>query len=125
MADFRTWRERLASAAGVKPNRLRYTRKSTESEERQVASHEQQAGAADDLWGPIPEQWWWKDSCSGVSFDRPAFNDLLDYCRENPQTKANPGLLDMYDPSRFGRILDEEGQPDIMTFQSVFSEFER
>ncbi|ODT04187.1 MAG: hypothetical protein ABS52_05920 [Gemmatimonadetes bacterium SCN 70-22] len=122
---FRVWRERLAAAFGIIPDRLRYTRKSTESEDRQVASHDQQAHAADEVWGPISREWWWKDSCSGTSFDRPEFQDLLEFCRQNPRPKSNPGRVELYDPSRFGRTLDEDGQPDIMAFQSVFSEFER
>ena len=125
MTEYRIWRERLAAANGVLPDRVRYTRKSTESEDRQVASHDQQSDAANKEWGAIASEWWWKDSCSGTSFDRPAFQDLLQFCRENQRSKTSPGRVELYDPSRFGRTLDEDGQPDIMAFQSVFSEFER
>ncbi|HEU4629136.1 MAG TPA: recombinase family protein [Gemmatimonadaceae bacterium] len=123
--DFRCWMERRTAADGVLPDRLRYSRKSTESEDRQATSHVQQAGAMDAKWGAIDAVWWWKDSCSGTSFARPAFQDLLDFCRANPRSKKSPGRVEMYDPSRFGRTLDEDGKPDIMAFISVFNEFER
>jgi DNA invertase Pin-like site-specific DNA recombinase len=104
---------------------VRYTRKSTESDDRQATSHSQQAAAMDTKWGGVDSVWLWKDSCSGTTFSRPAFQDLLDFCRANPLPKKSPGRVEMYDPSRFGRTLDEGGSPDIMSFISVFNEFER
>ncbi|MCX5762896.1 MAG: recombinase family protein, partial [Gemmatimonadetes bacterium] len=115
----------MAAANGVVPRRLRYLRKSTLGDERQVASHEQQDAEADKTWGCIAPEWVWKDSCSGTTFNRPAFQDLLDFCRANPQQKKTPGQIEMYDPSRFGRILDELGEPDVHEFQRVLHELDR
>ncbi len=125
MIELRSWRERLAAAGGTLPERIRYTRKSTEGDERQVASHDQQSVEADKNWGVIAPSWWWKDSCSGTSFDRPAFKDMLTFCREHPRSKKAPGRVELFDPSRFGRTLDEDGQPDVGEFQRVYQEFER
>ena len=125
MITYRNWKERLAAASGVASSRVRYTRKSTESGERQVSSHAQQREAIDQERGPIEDTWLWQDSCTGTNFARPSFEDLLEYCRANKRSKKDPGVVEMYDPSRFGRILDEDGAPDLFTFQAVFSEFER
>ena len=122
--DFRHWRERLAAALGVVPARIRYTRKSTAGDERQVASHSQQGAAADKEWGPLDSPWWWQDSTSGTTFNRPAFNDLLDFCRANPRRKSAPGRIEIYDPSRFGRTLNDDGEPDIMRWQRTYMELE-
>lgn len=46
LPEFRRWTERVAAAGGMSW-RVRYVRKSTESTERQVASHAQQIEAAD------------------------------------------------------------------------------
>jgi len=124
MSDFRSWRERLAAAGGALPDRVRYTRKSTEALERQVASHEQQAHEMDKRWGTIAPAWWWSDSQTGTDFDRPAFQDLLDFCRSHPRARKTPGRIEMYDPSRLGRILDDEGNPDLAKYQVVFYELE-
>lgn len=123
--EYQNWHERIAASNEVMAVRVRYTRKSTESSERQVASHNQQTEAADKLWGEIDARWWWQDSCTGTTFERPAFEDLLNYCRANRHPASSPGRVEMYDPSRFGRILDAAGKPDIMTFFSVYSDFER
>lgn len=110
---WRNWKERLIAAAHVIPDRIRYTRKSTEAAERQRTSHEQQGESCDNKWGPIDARWWWMDDRSGTTFDRPAFQDMLDFCRANPRSKKAPGIVEIYDPSRFGRILDIDGQPDL------------
>lgn len=124
MVDFRYWAERVAAAFGIIPKRIRYSRKSTESLDRQVASHDQQSGAADEMWGPIDKMWVWKDNQSGTTFDRPAFQDMLAFCKAHPQRKDAPGRVEIYDPSRFGRCLDEDGKPDIMSFLAVSSQFQ-
>ena len=121
---YHQWRERLAAGESV-PVRVRYTRKSTEGDDRQATSHEQQAGAMDRKWGEIEGAWCWADSCSGTTFDRPAFQDLLDFCKSHRRSARTPGRVEMYDPSRFGRTLDEEGMPDIISFIGVMGEFER
>jgi len=79
----------------------------------------------DARWGPIDPVWVWRESRSGTSFDRPAFQDLLSFCRAHPQSKRDPGRVEWWAPSRFGRSLDENGEPDILTFISVYNEFER
>jgi DNA invertase Pin-like site-specific DNA recombinase len=122
--DFRRWSERLAAADHTLPTRIRYVRKSSESDERQVASHEQQVEAMDKKWGPVPQHWHWRDSASGTSFDRPAFQDMLDFCRRNKLGKSVGARIEIYDPSRFSRALAEDGTPDIPAFQNVFNELE-
>jgi len=123
--DFHSWRERLAAAGGTPPKRIRATRKSSREEDRQRSSHEQQMAEMDAAWGPIDPVWWWRESRSGTSFDRPTFQDLLSFCRAHPRSKGDPGRVEWWAPSRFGRSLDEHGEPDILTFISVYNEFER
>ncbi|AHG89847.1 Recombinase [Gemmatirosa kalamazoonensis] len=129
--DFRSWRERLVAwvarvgaVAGTIPSRIRYSRKSTESQDRQVHSHDQQSAEADKKWGAIDREFVWADDRSGTTFDRPEFQDMLAFCLANPRKKSDPGRVEIYDPSRFGRILDSEGAPDIMAFLAVYSQFE-
>ena len=122
--DFRRWSERLAAANHILPILLRYVRKSTESHERQVASFEQQVEAMERKWGPVEDHWHWLDSASGTSFDRPAFQDMLDFCRKNRMSKGKNARIEIYDPSRFSRVLGEDGKPDIPAFQTAYNEFE-
>ena len=119
--SFTKWEERLA-VAGAVPTRIRYTRKSTESGERQAGSHDQQNDAADREWGQIDRTWVWQDNFTGTTFERPQFQDLLRFCRANPQPRQSPGQIEMYAPSRFGRILDEDKQPDLPAYQQLFAE---
>lgn len=80
--------------------------------------------AADTKWRAIDHVWWWKDSCSGTTFDRPAYQDMLAFCRANRRPKTDLGCIELYDPSRFARVLDEENEPDLIQFQNAFNEFE-
>ena len=66
----------------------------------------------------------WKDSAPGTTFKRPAFQDLLLYCQTHPQPKGAPGVVEMYDPARFGRSLDDEGKPDVMAFLTAYGKFQ-
>jgi hypothetical protein len=85
--EFHRWTERVAAAGGLSW-RIRYVRKSTENSERQVASHDQQIAAMDQKWGVVDPIWYWRDSASGTSFDRPAYKDLLDFCMQNRAKKS-------------------------------------
>ncbi len=75
-------------------------------------------------WGAIDPVWWWKESRSGTSFDRPSFQDVLDFCRSNPRPVGEPGRVEWWAPHRFGRSLDVNGQPDIMKFMAMYNEFQ-
>jgi DNA invertase Pin-like site-specific DNA recombinase len=121
---FRSWTERLAAAAMVLCWRLVYTRKSTETAERQVESHKQQAEKIAEKWGPIDPIWRWEDSASGTTFNRPGFQDMLDFCRKHPVPKGQSARVELYDASRFSRVLNAEGKPDLIAFQNVYNEFE-
>jgi len=116
MTHFRNWNERLTAANGVLPAELFYSRKSTTGEDRQVASHEQQKESITEKFGVFDEIWWFADSCTGTTFDRPQFTQLQEFCRKNRRSQSDPGEIYIYDPSRFGRVLDEEGKPDILAF---------
>ena len=137
MTTFRTWTERLVAAAGVLPSIVYYTRKSTTAEDRQVASHDQQKEKIEEkvgeemargklkkecgLFNPI---WWFKDSYTGTTFDREQFQQLRQFCQANRRSKSDPGRIYVYDPSRFGRVLDEDGNPDILAFLGMYGELE-
>lgn len=121
MITFAKWQERVAADSGV-PTRIRYTRKSTESGERQIGSHVQQGEAADREWGVINATWVWQDNFTGTTFDRPQLQDMLGFCRAHPRPRSDPGRIEMYDPSRFGRILDDEGRPDVAAYQQLHAE---
>jgi predicted nucleic acid-binding protein len=121
MITFDKWQERIAANTEV-PTRIRYTRKSTESGERQIGSHVQQGEAADREWGVIDATWVWQDNFTGTTFDRPQLQDMLGFCRAHPRPRSDPGRIEMYDPSRFGRILDDEGRPDVAAYQQLHAE---
>jgi hypothetical protein len=127
MKTFHSWKERVVAALGAEtkdvPSRIRYVRKSTESDERQVASLEQQLEELDREFGPLEPAWIWSDKYTGTTFDRPDFQDMLAFCEANPKPKG-VGRIEIFDPSRFGRSLNAEGQPDISKFISVASRFE-
>lgn len=121
MITFAKWQERVAVNTGV-PTRIRYTRTSTESGEGQIVSHAQQGEAADREWGVIDPTWVWRDDSTGATFDRPQLQDLLAFCRAHPRTRNDPGRIEMYDPRRFGRILDDKGRPDVAAYQQLHAE---
>lgn len=125
LRKFKNWAERVFAAGGTIPDRIRYTRKSTSGDERQAQSHPQQSDEADKKWGVIDPVWWWKDSMTGTTFDRPAFQDMLEFCRAHKRSKKAPGRVEVYDPSRFGRALDDEGEATIAEFRYVFDQFEK
>ena len=125
MVDFSRWQERVRAAGDELPTRVRYTRKSSEREDRQIASHDQQMAEMDRKWGEIDPRWWWRESRSGTTFRRREFQDLLDFCRNNPRDSREPGRIEIYDPSRFGRSLDSAGRPDVLGFMSVYHQFEQ
>jgi DNA invertase Pin-like site-specific DNA recombinase len=124
MTKFQNWTERLVAARGVLPTALFYTRKSTAGEDRQVASHDQQRTEIQTKAGMFDETWWFADSSTGTTFDRRQFEQMRGFCKHHPRKKADPGKIYIYDPSRFGRVLDEEGKPDILAFLAVYGEFE-
>ena len=125
MPEHSNWRQRLAQAGGILPQRIRATRKSSREETKQVHSHDQQMAEMNAKWGEIDQTWWWKESRSGTTFDRPGFQDLLDFCRANPRDRADPGRIEWFAPSRFGRSLDDRGEPDILKFMHTYFEFEQ
>ena len=122
---FRNWRERLKAAGGVLPKVIRATRKSSREDSKQLHSHEQQMAEMNGVWGLVDSIWWWAESESGTSFDRPTFQDLLDFCRANPRPADDPGRVEWWSPSRFGRILNASKEPDILAFMSLYSAFEQ
>lgn len=122
---FVTWKERLQLSNGILPTRLRYARKSTEQEDRQVTSIAQQIQAMDTRWGVLDEVWCWHDSQSGTTLDRPGLNDLRDFCNKNPRPKGSPGRIEIYDVSRLGRPLREDGKADVAALIVLREEFER
>jgi hypothetical protein len=124
MVEFSSWHDRLKSAGGIIPRRIRYTRKSTESMDRQIASHDQQMSEMDREWGEIDHVWWWSESRSGTSFDREVLNDLKGFCRAHPQDPSHGYRVELHDPSRFGRPLGRDGKPDVLSFLALYSEFE-
>ena len=119
--SFSKWEERLA-VAGAVPTRIRYTRTNILSGDQQVRSHDQQNDAADREWGQIDRTWVWQDNSTGRTFNRPQFQDLLGFCRANPQPQQSPGRIEMDAPSRIGRILDENKQPDVAAYHQLYSE---
>lgn len=97
--------------------RIRYTRKSSEGEDRQATSHEQQYEVMNRFWGPLPiPDLWWRDSHTGTTFDRPDYQAMAMFCQAHPQSLDDPGWIEIYDPSRFGRPLTAQGREDIMRF---------
>lgn len=103
--------------------RVRYSRKSTTKDDRQANSHEQQTTEMDLKWSPLPDSPHFRDNHTGTTFDRPAFQQLIAYCEANPCSADQPGVVEMYDPSRLGRPLTGAGQPDIMAFLMVIQRF--
>ena len=119
--SFTKWEERLAVADTV-PTRIRYTHTNMLTDERQVTAHDQQNDAADREWGQIDRTWLWQDNFTGTTFNRPQFQNLLSFCRANPQPRHSPARIEMDAPSRFGRILDEDKQLDVLAYHQLYSE---
>ncbi|MBY0491116.1 MAG: recombinase family protein [Gemmatimonadaceae bacterium] len=119
-----TWQQRLAAASGELPARIRYTRKSSEQEDRQVTSFGQQIEAMDKRWGSLSSNWCWQDSKSGKNLNRPALTDLRAFCRANPRPKQSPGHVEIYDVSRLGRPLGDDGKPDTRALIVLEAELE-
>ncbi|TVP58587.1 MAG: recombinase family protein [Gemmatimonadales bacterium] len=124
MTEFTNWRHRLEAQGGVVPDRVRVTRKSSRENHKQQFSHDQQIAAMEKEWGSVDPAWCWEESRSGTSFDRPGFQDLLDFCKSNPPPNGK-GRVEWWAPHRFGRILDRNGEPDILAFISVYNDFEQ
>lgn len=122
--QYQSWRERVVGCEEL-PSLIRYTRKSTEESDRQATSHEQQNVECDRKWGAIDPRWSWRDSFTGTTFNRPDFQDMVDFCRANPRPRSRVGFVEMYAPSRFGRILDETGRPDLNAYMLMYLELER
>lgn len=60
----------------------------------------------DGKWGPTNTGIVFRDSFTGTTFDRPGFQELLRFCESNKQDKKpQKGVIEVYDMSRFGRIL--------------------
>lgn len=104
--------------------RIRYTRKSTEEDTRQIASHEQQQKACDNKWGPTNTGIAFEDSQTGTTFARPGMNEMVGFCRNNKQPKTAKGVIEIYDMSRFGRILTD-GEEDPYAVMEQMKLFER
>lgn len=119
-----TWKDRLAAANGKLPSRIRYARKSSEQEDRQATSFPQQIEAMDVRWGSLDDNWCWKDSKSGKNLNRPALTDLRAFCRANPRPKHSPGQVEVYDVSRLGRPLGDDGKPDTRALIVLEAELE-
>jgi site-specific DNA recombinase len=106
--------------------RIRYTRKSSEQSDRQVASHDQQYAECDRHFGSVPEEWrdyWFRDDKSGTDFNRPAFKQMVEFCLAHPQVNGSRGRIEVYDHSRWGRPVMKDGQGDIIG--SNVKEFDR
>lgn len=106
----------LAQRRDLPPRpRIRYTRKSTDEDTKQIASHAQQTTAMDAQWGPTNTGIHFQDDHTGTTFDRPEFKEMEQMCRSNPQPKGAEGVIEIYDMSRFGRILTNgEEDPFVM-----------
>lgn len=101
--------------------RIRYTRKSTEEEHKQVASHDQQMASMDAKWGRINTEFHFQDSQSGTTFERPGFKDMENFCRLNKQPSGAQGIIEIYDMSRFGRILLEGDEDPYAVVEKIRS----
>lgn len=101
-------------------HRIGYARKSSEGEDRQAGSLSQQHAQIEKAFGEIPSHLWFDDQVSGMTFQRPAFRRLIEYCKANPQPDDAPGKVCVFDISRFGRIVDKRsGEPDVDAMEFV------
>lgn len=113
---------------------LVYTRKSSESDDQQAASHEQQRSEIFKAFGEIPRelevgkrkiQLWYEDSKSGKTFEaRPGFMSMLAFCEQHPQPEGYPGTIYMWQDDRFGRALKSDGSTDVRTMKRYAWRFE-
>ena len=97
-----------------------YTRKSTEEDSKQVASHDRQHEQIELFVRATLKREvtaWFQDSKSGKDFNRPDFLKLIAFCESNPQSKRTPGVVVCTDYDRFGRPVDEFKKVDLLEFQ--------
>ena len=79
--------------------------------------------ALDAKWGPTNTGIHFQDSKTGTTFDRPGFQAMLDFCRANLRKPyESQGVIEIYDMSRFGRILTE-GDEDPEAVLSMMKTF--
>jgi DNA invertase Pin-like site-specific DNA recombinase len=84
----------------------------------------EQDDEANRKWGPLPDpKDCYVDSYTGTTFNRPGFQQLLKDALSDPQPADNPGRLEIYDPSRFGRPLKDEA-PDTRAYRRMMWDFE-
>lgn len=119
------WIVRLRDIVLDEVKRIRYTRKSTEQEDRQAHSHDQQDRECDTKFDFLDRVLIWRDNQSGRSFARDGFEDLVEFCKAHSRPKSDPGIIEMHDPSRFGRIVDAEGKPDLSAYMLMYLTLEQ
>jgi hypothetical protein len=117
-------RRRLGTAKYKLPPgpRIRYTRKSTEAADRQVASHDQQYSECDKHFGAVPQamrnamgdDFWFRDDKSGTTFDRVSFQRMVQFCLDHPQVGVR-GKIEVYDHSRWGRPVRKDRRGRIVS----------
>lgn len=96
----------------VLPDTIGYIRVSTEDQasERKTSLAQQRqaivelAGRIGRSVGPVYED----AGVSGGTADRPAFQAMLQYCRQHPRKRSNPGYVLVLNDSRWGRFPDPE-----------------
>lgn len=107
-------------------DRIQYVRKSTDDGHRQTHSLKDQLAIIIERRGPIYGlEYVWSDSQSGRTFDRKQFQAMFQWCQDHPRPRKKPGTIEMYQVSRFGRPVDENGDPDPEEFKFWLHEFER
>jgi hypothetical protein len=75
-------------------------------------------------WGPTNTGIHLSDDYTGTTFDRPKFKQLEEFCASNRQPAGAEGIIELYDVSRFGRILTD-GEEDPFAVMEKLKQFKK
>lgn len=90
------------------PPAIIYLRRSTDDDERQVASLPRQREEIEATFGPVPDRFVFEDRESGAGWDRTGLNQMYRWCKLHEKAPDEPvGAILVWDESRFGRPVNE------------------
>jgi hypothetical protein len=79
----------------------------------------QQLAMLEQRFGPVPPERQFMDlgpTANGMTFDRPEFKAMLEFCEKRPQPKHAVGTVCVYEITTFGTPRKPDGSPDLRAF---------
>jgi hypothetical protein len=107
------------------PKVIAYLRRSTDDDERQVASLPRQRKEIEEAFGPIEERFIFEDKETGSDWSRPGLRRMYEWCRLHEKAPEEPvGIIACWDESRFGRpVNDRMTAVDLAKYEREIARF--